>query len=109
MKQKKPIVEYYVDQSMKSRYPVNPLGKPIIEWGESLPGTTKKREIYVRNATNDRIVMRQPHTSDPDLFIKDFPTSLNRGEIAKVVLEFAPALERDTPLRADWGFELVIG
>ncbi len=105
----KSAVEYYVDQEMTSRYPVNELGKPVIEWGECIPGTKKERVLYVKNITNDRLIFRQPHSSDEDLKITNFPTSLSGKESSKVVLEFVPDINRITPLRADWGFDLIIG
>ena len=105
----KPIVEYYVDQGLTSRYPVNEMGKPIIEWGECVPGVKKERILYVKSITKDRLIFRQPHSSDEDLTITDFPTSLQHKEVSKVVLEFAPKLERIKPLVSNWGFEVVIG
>ncbi len=103
------VVEYYTDKHLTRRLPVNELGAPILDWGETVPGMKKERVLYVKNITHDRLTLRQPNTEDSDLSIKDFPTRLMGKEYGQVILEFAPHLTRIKPLNANWSFEIVIG
>ena len=102
-----PLV-YYYDEKMQKRVPVNELGHAIIDWGETIPGAKKEKTLYVKNNTNDRLVLRQPYSADEDLRIIDFPPKiLNEGN-GKVKLEFAPKKERLDSHNAPWGFDVVI-
>ena len=103
------IMEYYYDEHFLNRVPVNELGNCVIDWGESIPGMKKEMSLYVKNITNDRLVLRQPHTEDDDLHIRDFPSKLMGQESGEIKLEFAPSLSRIKPLNAGWSFEIVLG
>ena len=103
------VIEYYYNEECTKRVPVNELGYAIIDWGETIPGTTKEKTLWVKNLIADRIIFRQPHTEDDDLKIKDFPVKLLGKESGKVLLEFAPNENRIKPLNSGWQFDLVIG
>ena len=103
------IIEYYYDEKLSKRVPVNELGNAVVDWGETIPGTTKEKALWVKSLIADRIIFRQPNTEDIDLRISNFPTKLLGQESAKVMLEFAPNENRIKPLTAGWSFDLVIG
>jgi len=103
-----PLV-YYFDEALKKRVPVNEEGHPIIDWGESIPGKSKETILYVKNETEDNLVLRQPYTLDEDLKILDYPSRLMRLEQSTVKLELAINKDRVDSHKADWGFEVVIG
>ena len=102
-------LDYFFDESMTQRIPINENGNPIIDWGETEPGVRKEKTIFVKNRTLDRIILRQPYSRDEDFHILDFPPKLMGHEYAKVQLEFYPNEERLDPLRAEWGFDVLIG
>lgn len=101
-------LEYYLDEQMDRRCPVNESGEAILDWGISTPGTKKEKVLYVKNITADRLVIRQPYTHDEDLKIIDYPTRLMGNDSGKVVFSFEPTPERLDPLKAGWGFEDVV-
>ena len=103
-----PLV-YYYDEAREKRVPVNEAGNPIIDWIEIIPGQKKEQTLYVYNQTRDRLVLRQPYTTDEDLQIKDYPPRLMGEESGIVKLELAIKPDRIDPHKADWGFEVVIG
>lgn len=105
----KVVLEYYTDINLKNRIPVNEIGQPIFDWGETIPGEKKEKTFYLKNLTPDVITLRQPHTSDEDFFIKDYPTRLTGNDTAPITLEFAPKWNRVKPLDASFDFEKVIG
>jgi len=105
---KSPIA-YYYDESCSKRCPVNEQGQAIIDWGETIPGQLKTKELYVKNESRDKLVIRQPYTADEDLKIKDYPAKLLSLEKGKVILQFKPNRERIDALHADWGFDVVVG
>ena len=103
------VVEYYLDEHLTKRLPVNELGLAIVDWGETTPGMKKERLLYIKNLTHDKLTLRQPSTEDSDMKITDFPTRLLGKEYGKVMLEFTPHLTRIKPLNTNWSFEIVIG
>lgn len=105
----KVVLEYFADEFMKTRIPVNEIGQPIFDWGETVPGERKERTFFIKNNTHDIVTLRQPHTSDEDFFIKDYPTQLKGKDSATITLEFAPKWNRVKPLDASFDFEKVIG
>lgn len=109
MKVQPHIIEYYYDKDHMKRVPVNELGNCVIDWGESIPGTQKTMELFVKNLTNDRLVLRQPHSEDTDLHIRDYPSKLMGRESGRVKLEFTPNINRIKPLNSGWSFEIVLG
>ena len=102
-------VEFYINPEMTKRYPVNELGSIIVDWGECVVGTKKERTLYIKNITNDRLALRQPHSSDEDEKIIDYPITLPPQQSGKVIVEFTPNINRIEPLRGGIGFEYVIG
>ena len=99
---------YYLDESLETRCPVNEKGDALVDWGSTIPGSKKERILFVKNKTNDRLVIRQPYTNDEDLKIIDYPSRLFGNGSGKVVLQFSPNPERLDPLKAGWGFEDVV-
>jgi len=104
----KPLT-YYFDKECTKRYPVNEGGTPIIDYGEVIPGKTKQIELYIKNESRDRLILRQPYTLDEDMKIIDFPPSLFHTDSGKVTVEFTPNKERIDALHNDWGFDVVVG
>ena len=102
-------INYYFDEHCEKRYPVTEDGTPIIDWGITIPGEKKTKEIFARNELKDRAVLRQPYSNDEDLKIIDYPKNLFSEQVGKVVLTFEPKGERVTALHSDWGFDLIIG
>lgn len=100
---------YYYDADCKKRYPMNEKGEAIIDWGITIPGQHKLKELYAKNESRDRAVLRQPYTQDEDLKIKDYPKNLFGGKSGKVTLEFTPNKDRIDSLHANWGFDIIIG
>jgi len=106
---------YYYDKECKKRYPVNEKGEAVIDWGITIPGQVKTKELYARNESRDRAVLRQPYTMDEDLKIKDYPKNLMGHDgsggyaIGKVILEFSPNKDRIDALHASWGFDIILG
>jgi len=108
MKRKSPIT-YYYDEKCTKRCPLNENGEAIVDWGETIPGQKKVREIYAKNESADRIILRQPYTGDKELHITDFPKNLFNQESGKVTLMFNPNENRIEALKTDWGFDVVVG
>ncbi len=105
----KPLM-YFFDKKMEKRVPVNELGQVDLDWGETIPGENKEKILYVKNVTDDRLILRQPYTLDEDLLITDYPPNLLRKESGRVKLEFKPNRERIESMKhAEWGFEVVVG
>lgn len=102
-------VEYYHDEDLTKRVEVNETGDPIVNWGESIPGKEKKVELYVKNLSKDRIVLRQPTTSTEELKIEDYPTNLMAEEKGKVVLAFKANDESIDAHKGTWGFNISVG
>ncbi len=102
-------ISYYLDEDCSQRCPVNEKGNAIIDWQETIPGQIKRKEIYAKNESRDKLVIRQPYTEDEDLKIKDYPPRLFSGEKGKVIIEFTPNRERIDALHSDWGFDIVVG
>jgi len=101
---------YHYDEACTKRCPVNEHGVPIIDWGETIPGQLKETILYLKNKTEDRLILRQPYSNDEDHKIVDYPPMLMGKEKGrKVVLHFEPNSERIDPLKTDWGFDVVIG
>ena len=69
-------ITYYLDKQCSKRYPVNEKGEAIIDWGITIPGEKKIIELYAKNESRDRTVLRQPYTMDEDLKIIDYPKNL---------------------------------
>jgi len=105
----KVVLEYYADQKLIHRIPVNESGSPIFDWGETVPGERKEKTFFVKNVTPYPVTIRQPHSYDEDFKIKDFPVHLKADQAGEVVLEFAPQRSRIKPLTADWSFEILTG
>jgi len=104
----KPLT-YYHDRECAKRCPVNEEGEVIIDWGETIPGQKKKQELFVKNESRDKLVLRQPYALDEDLHIRDYPNRLLSAGSGKVILEFTPKKERIDAMHSDWGFEVIIG
>lgn len=102
-------ISYYYDNKLENRVPVNEEGGAIIDWGECNAGKTKTIRLYAKNELSNRIALRQPYTEDPEFMIKTYPTNLKPGEIDEVILEYSPNIDRLIPLKAGWGFEVLIG
>lgn len=102
-------VTYYFDKERTKKVPVNELGEPIIDWGETIPGQRKEKTLYIENITKDRLILRQPQTNDEDLKILDYPVNLMGKESGTVRLEFAPHVDRLEKHSGIWGFDIVIG
>lgn len=102
-------LEYYTDSKMKNKIPVNEMGQPLFDWGDTVPGERREKTFYIKNTTPDTITLRQPHTNDEDFSIKDYPTQLKGYSSGVMKLEFTPAYNRIKPLNADFGFEKIIG
>jgi len=102
-------ISYYYDKTLAKRYPVNEKGEAIIDWGITVPGQKRIKEVYAKNESRDRAILRQPYTMDEDLKIIDYPKNLFGGKSGIVVLEFSPNSERIDALHAGWGFDVVIG
>ena len=102
-------INYYFDERCEKRYPVTEDGTPIIDWGITIPGEKKKKEIFARNESRDRAILRQPYSQDEDLRIIDYPKNLFSDQVGKVVLTFEPKQERVEALHSDWGFDVIIG
>ena len=105
----KVTLEYYTDSYLKTRIPVNEIGQPIFDWGETIPGERKEKTFHIKNNTNDTITLRQPRTTDDDFKITDYPTQLKGNETSTITLEFAPPMNRVKPLNAYFDFEKIIG
>jgi len=104
----KPLT-YFYDKECNRRVPLNEKGEIVLDWGETIPGQVKKREIWVKNESRDRIAFRQPYTLDEDLKIMDYPAKLFESEVGKVVIKFEPKGERIDALNANWGFDVIVG
>ena len=104
-----PTLEYYADELLQHRFPVNEIGEPLFDWGETTAGDVKEKTIYVKNTTHDSITLRQPRTSDEDFKIRDFPTRLKAQETGILKLEFAPGWRRVKPLDSTFSFDKIIG
>jgi len=102
-------ITYYIDKECKKRYPVNETGQAIIDWGISVPGEKKIKELYAKNESRDRAVFRQPYSIDKDLTITDYPTNLMAKEVGIVTLSFEPKKERIDAMHSSWGFDIIIG
>ena len=102
-------LSYYHDEKFENRVIVNEEGKPIIDWGETIPGQIRMKTLFVKNETKDRIVIRQPWCVDEDLSIIDYPPRLFGEQAGIIKLKFAPAIHRTVPLNSEWGFDVVIG
>ncbi len=100
---------YYYDEKCTKRYPMNEKGEAIVDWGITIPGQRKTKELYAKNESRDRAILRQPYTQDEDLKIKDYPKNLVGSDIGKVTLEFTPNKDRIDSLHASWGFDVIIG
>ncbi len=100
---------YFYDKECKKRYPVNEKGEAIVDWGITVPGQKKIKELYAKNESRDRAILRQPYSMDEDLKIVNYPKNLFSGDTGKVELTFEPKTERVDALHADWGFDLIIG
>jgi len=100
---------YYYDKECKKRYPVNEKGEAIVDWGITIPGQKKIKELYAKNESRDRAILRQPYTMDEDLKIKDYPPNLKGGDVGIVTLEFTPDEDRIDALHAPWGFDIILG
>lgn len=100
---------YYYDQNLTNRVPVNEMGEPLLNWGETVPGQRKEKTLYIHNDTKDRLVLRQPQSNDEDLKILDYPLNLMTSESGKVRLEFHPHKDRIDSHKGTWGFEVIIG
>jgi len=103
------VLSYYYDKECQKRYPVNEKGEAVIDWGITIPGQKKTKELYAKNESRDRAILRQPYSMDEDLKIKDYPKNLMGGDTGKVSLEFTPHKDRIDSLHAPWGFDIVIG
>ena len=82
---------YYHDEAMTKRVQVNEEGHPILDWGETIPGKLKEKTLFVQNESKDRLVLRQPFSTDSDLKIEDYPSNLLGGEKGKVEFKFRPS------------------
>ena len=102
-------ITYYKDKNCSQRYPVNEKGEALIDWGITIPGEKKIIELYAKNESRDRTVLRQPYTMDEDLKIIDYPKNLMGHESGTVQLEFKPNKERIDSLHSGWGFDVIIG
>ena len=105
---KKPIA-YYFDESLNRRVPVNEEGNPIIDWGETIPGQKKEIILFVKNESNDRLVIRQPYTSSDELKINDYPSRMFPGEMGMVKLSYEANPEKLESHHGTWGMEIVLG
>ena len=105
----KVVLEYFADEHHKVPIPVNAEGQPIFDWGETIPGEIREKTFYIRNNTYDTVTLRQPHTSDEDFKIKDYPTQLKSQEASTITLEFAPPWNRTKPLNAGFDFDKIVG
>lgn len=103
------VIEYYYNKDCTKRVPVDELGNTVVDWGETIPGIKKEKQLWVKSLIYDRIIFRQPSTEDSDLFIRDFPITLMGKQSGKVLLEFAPNENRIAPLNAGWKFDLIVG
>ena len=102
-------INYYFDERCEKRYPVTEDGTPIVDWGITIPGEKKMKEIYAKNESKDRAILRQPYSTDDDLKIIDYPKNLFSEQVGKVILTFEPKRERIEALHSDWGFDILIG
>ncbi len=100
---------YYYDEECKKRYPMNEKGEAVVDWGIVIPGQKKLIELYAKNESRDRAILRQPYSLDEDQKIIDYPQNLMGNTAGKVILEFAPNKDRIDSLHAGWGFDIVIG
>ncbi len=109
MTDKRPVLEYYLDEGLTKRIPVNEIGQPLFDWGEVQAGQKKEKTVYIKNMTNDRVTIRQPYSKDEDFTIKYYPVTLKGQESSIMKFEYCPAWNRTTALESHWGFDLVIG
>jgi len=100
---------YYFDKKFEKRVPVNETGNPIIDWGETIPGQKKTIELFVRNESKDRLVIRQPYTSTKELEINDYPARLFSSDTGKVNLSYTAHPDKIESHHGTWGFEIVLG
>lgn len=103
------VLEYFADEHLKNPIPTNESGQPVFDWGETIPGERKEKIFYIKNNTHDTITLRQPHSTDEDFKIIDYPTQLKGKEVSTIKLEFAPAWNRIIPLNAGFDFDKIIG
>ena len=104
----KPLT-YYMDKECTKRCPLNEAGEVIIDWGETIPGQRKKRELFVKNESRDKLILRQPYSLDEDLKIISYPARLFYSDSGRIALEFSPNTERIDALHSEWGFDVVVG
>jgi len=100
---------YYFDEKMKKRVPVNENGEPVLDWGETIPGKRKEMTLYVKNESKDKLVLRQPFTTDKDEKIEDYTPRLFGEEVGTVKLSLTPDINKIESHRGSWGFEIVLG
>lgn len=105
---KSPIA-YYFDKNFEKRVPVNEMGHPIVDWGETIPGQKKSIELFVRNESKDKLVLRQPYTSTKELAINDYPSRLFGGDKGSVKLSYEAHPDKIESHHGTWGFEIVLG
>jgi hypothetical protein len=100
---------YYHDEKLTKKVQVNEEGNPILDWGETIPGKLVEKTLYVKNESKDKLVIRQPFSTNEDLTIKDYPSRLFGEEAGAVKFSFKPNPEKIEAHNSSWGFEVVIG
>jgi hypothetical protein len=104
----KKLLEYYTDSNASQKAETDDKGNIKLQFDEvPIQGRESKTTLYVKNSHSFPMQLR-PVTSDLELAIVDFPSSLNPKQIAPVTFVFRPGPDRITPLHASWDFEKTI-
>jgi hypothetical protein len=100
---------YYYDELHSKRVPVNETGQPILDWGETVPGKRKELTLFIQNESKDKLVLRQPFSTDETLKIEDYPSRLFSEEKGIMKFSLTPNIEKIESHHGSWGLEIVVG
>ena len=102
------LLEYYTDPNASRKAPTDDKGNVELNFEEiPIQGRESRTILYVKNSHSYPMQLN-PVTTDADLVVSEFPSTIQPKEIARVTFVFKPGLERITPLKAGWDFEKTI-
>lgn len=109
-KNKKVIIEYYLDSDQHQKAPTDDEGNLNLDFGTVLQGQSKKIRLYAKNLIEYPIQLEPllGDANETDLKITRYPNILRVGEIAPVDIVFSPDLDRLEPLSVSWDFRKII-
>jgi len=102
-------VTYYYDEMHTKRVPVNEMGNPILDWGETIPGKRKEMVLHMKNESKDQLVLRQPFTTGTALKIEDYPQRMFSEDKGTIKFSLTPDINKIESDHSSWGLEIVVG